>query len=75
MPIRIRSDRLKEYKKEMEEMTEYMERQPEYVPVDAFGARTDYVKGENNLAKAGKDIKERFDMDLPNTREDLKGGE
>lgn len=39
----------------------------EATPVDIYGARTDYPKGqeEANLAKAQKDIRERFGLDYP----------
>ena len=77
MPIFVKSDRKAQFIKEREEMMNYMEGPPEIVPVDLNGARTDYPKGAptTNLLKAQGDIRRRFDLDLPVSRNDMKGGE
>ena len=76
MPRYIQSDRLAWKKEKHEEMMEYMGGEPEFIPVDLVGARTDFVKGEDNLEKSIKDVKRRYDLDLPTrNKEDVKGGE
>jgi len=66
MPIKIHSDRLAQVKKDRKKRMTYSMGGPEYIPVDLYGARTDYPKGNpGNLKRAAQDIKDRFDMDLP----------
>lgn len=78
MPTYVRSDRKAQYEKKMRDIEEYMMGEPEIIPVDAFGARTDYVKDNanpsKNLQKAQGDIRRRFDMDLPVQPNDVEGG-
>ena len=62
--MRIASDRYNQAKRKHEDFfgNEYPF---EAIPVDIFGARTDYKKGDSdNLDKAEKDVRERFDLDV-----------
>lgn len=75
MPTRVSSDRITKYKDDRRKMEEYMKGPSEFIPVDLNGARTDLRKGEDSLMKAAEDIKYRFNLDLPISRNDREGGE
>ena len=75
MPKYVQSDRLAWKEEKHKEMMEYMGKEPEFIPVDLVGARTDFVKGEDNLEKSIEDVKRRYDLDLPISREEKKGGQ
>lgn len=75
MKMHYRSDRLAQAKEKHEEMMDSIMEEPEYVPVDLNGARTDFPKGQDNLSKAQEDIRRRFDMNLPTKGKDTEGGE
>lgn len=60
MKLKVSSDRAQKFKNENDFLGPV-----DVVPVDLYGARTDYQKGEDNLSKAARDFKERFDFDLP----------
>lgn len=75
MPRYIASDLLALKKKQDQEMTEYMKKDSEYIPVDLTGARTDFVKGEDNLEKSIEDVKRRYGLDIPIDKKEREGGE